>query len=52
MHMLNWKTLQEYWNSDGTDMEPDTAVSVKVVAVVGYGNDWAAYWGPDTWTNI
>lgn len=28
------------------DAEGGTTISVKVVAVIGYADDWAAYWGP------
>lgn len=27
------------------------AFAVKIVAVVGYNNDWAAYMGPSDWTD-
>ena len=43
--MTKWKTLREYWNSNGSDMEPETKVAVKVVASVGWSHDWAAYLG-------
>ena len=34
-----------------SDVEPDDAFAIKVVAVAGYGNDWAAYYGPSNWSN-
>lgn len=33
------------------DVEPNDAFAMKVVAVVGKIGDWAAYWGPPSWSN-
>ena len=34
-----------------SDVEPDDAFAIKVVAVAGYDNDWAAYYGPSNWSD-
>ncbi len=33
------------------ELEPNTAAAIKVVAKVGWGNDWAAYLGPSDWSD-
>jgi len=33
------------------ELEEDDAIAVKVVAVAGYANDWAAYRGPTEWSD-
>ena len=30
-------------------LRPDDEIAIKVVAVIGWGNDWAAYWAPSDW---
>ena len=32
-----------------SDVEPGDAFAIKVVAVAGYADDWAAYIGPSYW---
>jgi len=32
-----------------SDVKPNDAFPIKVVAVAGYGDDWAAYYGPTAW---
>jgi hypothetical protein len=33
------------------DLRPDDAIALRVVAVVGYGGEWAAYMGLSDWTD-
>lgn len=33
------------------DVETGNAFAIKVVAVAGYANDWAAYMGPSDWSD-
>jgi len=32
------------------EVKPNDGFAIKVVAVVGYANDWAAYYGPSDWS--
>ena len=41
----------EYRKTSPQRIAKGTRVPVKVVAVVGYSNDWAAYIGPSDWTD-
>lgn len=34
------------------DVRPDDAYAIKIVAIVGSANDWAAYYGPSNWPDI
>ena len=34
-----------------SDVEQGDAFAIKVVAVAGYANDWAAYIGPSDWSD-
>ena len=34
-----------------SDVKSDDAFPIKIVAVAGSGNDWAAYYGPTAWTD-
>ena len=49
--MYQWMALKDYYNATDELTIPDTAVPCKVVAVTGYGGDWAAYRGPSDWTD-
>jgi len=33
------------------EVKPNDAFPIKIVAVAGFGNDWAAYYGPTGWTD-
>ena len=33
-----------------SDVEPGDAFAIKIVAVAGHADDWAAYIGPSEWT--
>jgi len=39
------------YNSPIAAMRNGEAVSIKIVAVAGQANDWAAYYGPSDWTD-
>ena len=49
--MYKWMPLVDYYNATDELATPDTAVPCKVVAITGYGGDWAAYRGPSDWTD-
>ena len=34
-----------------SDVEPGDAFAIRIVAVAGYANDWAAYMGPSHWSD-
>jgi len=34
-----------------SDVQPNDAFAIKVVAVAGHGNDWSAYYGPSNWSD-
>ena len=34
------------------DLKPGIQVGMKVIAIVGYADDWAAYQAPLNWTDI
>jgi hypothetical protein len=34
-----------------SDVQPDDAFAIKVVAVAGHRDDWTAYYGPSHWSN-
>lgn len=34
-----------------SDVQPGDAFPIKVVAVVGHADDWAAYYGPTNWSD-
>jgi len=34
-----------------SDVQPGDAFPIKVVAVVGHGDDWAAYYGPTNYSD-
>ena len=40
-------TYAEYWNMSPSDLNPNDTITVKVVAVMGYGAHFAAYAGVD-----
>lgn len=42
-------TYDEYRNVNPNHFKPSDMVAVKIVAVVGYGNTYAAYAGPASW---
>lgn len=44
-------TVKNKVTTSPSDVEPNDAFAIKVVAVVGHGNDWAAYIGPSDWTD-
>ncbi len=44
-------SYSQYRNTSPQRLVAGTRVPVKIVAVVGYGNDWAAYIGPSEWTD-
>ncbi len=33
------------------DTQPNDAFAIKIVATVGFANDWAAYEGPSNWSD-
>jgi hypothetical protein len=35
-----------------SDVEDGDAFAIKIVAVTGHANDWAAYWGPTSATDL
>ena len=37
--------------TQASDIEEGDAFGVKIVAIVGYANDWAAYIGPIDWSD-
>ena len=45
------KNFKNKWTTAPVDVEDGDAFAVKVVAVAGYDNDWAAYEGPSDWTD-
>ena len=42
---------EEACNMCPRDVKARDAFPIKVVAVVGFGNDWAAYYGPTRWSD-
>jgi|WetSurMetagenome_2_1015567.scaffolds.fasta_scaffold693817_2 hypothetical protein len=48
---LNMLTFGQYYNMKASQFKTDDAVSVKCVAVIGYGETWAAYMGLSSWTD-
>lgn len=46
--MYNFKNLV---TTSPSDVEQGDAFAVKIVAVAGYDNDWAAYRGPSDWSD-
>ena len=46
------ETFKNKWTTSPSDVEHDDCFAVKVVAVAGYANDWAAYEGPTDWPDL
>ncbi len=44
-------TFKNKWTTKPIDVEYDDCFAIKVVAVAGYANDWAAYEGPTDWSD-
>lgn len=44
-------TFKDKWNTRPTEATPSSAFAVKVVAVVGRNEDFAAYEGPSHWSD-
>lgn len=44
-------TFKNKFTTRPGDVKPDDCFAIKVVAVAGCGNDWAAYEGPSDWTD-
>ena len=42
--------LNKQWTSP-SDVKEGDYCALKIVAVAGYNNDWAAYYGPTDWTD-
>ena len=45
---VTWKNLV---TTSPSDVETRDAFAVKIVAVAGYDDDWAAYRGPSDWSD-
>jgi len=45
------RNFKNKWTTEPSDIEANDAFAIKVVAVAGSGNDWAAYEGPTDWTD-
>jgi hypothetical protein len=39
------------FNTSPSDVKADDWCALKIVAVAGYGNDWACYVGPTDWSD-
>lgn len=44
-------THAQYYKMNAYEFKPEDAVAVKIVASVGYGEQWAAYVGESDWTD-
>lgn len=44
-------TFRDWARVRPVDLVPNDAIAVKVVAVIGYGGEWAAYMGLTSWTD-
>ena len=42
--------LNKQWTSP-SDVKVGDYCALKIIAVAGYGNKWAAYYGPTDWTD-
>ena len=42
--------LNKQWTSP-SDVKEGDYCALKIVAVAGYNNDWAAYYGPSDWSD-
>jgi hypothetical protein len=51
MPSYNFIHAEQAYNMSPSDVQPRDAFPIKVVAVAGYGNDWAAYYGPTNWSD-
>ena len=47
----NFIHAAEARNLSPSDVKDRDTFPIKVVAVAGCGNDWAAYYGPTTWSD-
>jgi len=47
----NMLTYAQYYNMCTDEFKTNDAVAVKVVAMIGWGQSWAAYAGLSTWTD-
>jgi len=45
---MKYRFMDLVWTRPG-DVQPMDAFAIKIVAVVGYANDWTAYMGPPDW---
>jgi len=43
--------FRNHYTVSPDDVQADDCFALKVVAVAGYGHDWAAYSGPTDWTD-
>lgn len=41
--------FKNHYTTNPSDVESGDAFAIKVVAIAGYNNDWAAYVGPTDW---
>ena len=51
MSTYNFIHASEARNVLPSEIKPSDAFPIKVVAVAGSGDDWAAYYGPSNWTD-
>lgn len=51
MSRYRFINVAEARNLSPSDVKPSDAFPIKVVAVAGRGDDWAAYYGPTEWTD-
>ena len=48
VEIMNFRNMLTVSPSDVCDGD---CFALNVVAVAGYNNDWAAYWGPSSWSD-
>lgn len=51
MSRYNFIHAAEAHNIRPSEVKPNDAFPIKVVAVAGHGDDWAAYYGPTDWSD-